>query len=442
VTAFGWTRPKAELTATVEHRILEQTAGVPSSSSDWRGNSPITADLGVLFGRAKRRSQWRAVTLIAPPIVFVLLTFVMPIGVFMFRAVDNRDIAHLMPRTIESLADWDGKETPAEASFEALSTDLRQAQANHAIGLLASNLGQKYQGLRPMLMQLANLSVPAGGVKTAAVAANPRWNEPAVWSVIARQRAMLTPQFLLLSVDLTQDWTGRIVAVDPNQALFAEVIVRSVWIALVVTVLTLLVGFPVAYLIAGVGRHSANLLLILVLLPFWTSLLVRTLAWMILLDDRGVINNVLTWAHLIDAPLHLMYNRLGVYIGMVYVFLPFIVLPLYATMLGVPKESIRAAASLGANRIQAFRYVFLPQVVPGTVAGTVTVGVLSVGYYITPLLLGGPHEQMLSYFVSFFINGTLNWNMAAALAFLLLVLVVACLSVVLWAVGLKRLNWS
>src|SRR5579862_1598035 len=108
--ASGRTRPEAEFATSVEHRILEQAAGAPSSSGDWRENAPIVADLGVLFRRAKRRRQWRAVALIAPPIVFVLLTFVMPIGVFMFRAVDNRDIAHLMPRTIESLAGWDGKE--------------------------------------------------------------------------------------------------------------------------------------------------------------------------------------------------------------------------------------------------------------------------------------------------------------------------------------------
>lgn len=421
---------------------MEQTAGTPLSSSDWRENARVTAGLGVLFRRANRRRQWRAASLIAPPIVFVFLTFVMPIGVFLFRAVDNRAIAHMLPRTIETLSDWNGKEAPEESAFAALAEDLRQDKDNRTLGILSSNLGQKFQGLRPMVMQLANLTAPPGGVKAAAIAANPHWNEPAVWSVIARQRSTLTPQFLLMSVDLTQDWTGRIVAVAPSQALFVEVILRSVWIALVVTVLTLLVGFPVAYLMAGVSRHRANLLLILVLLPFWTSLLVRTMAWMILLDDRGVINNVLVWAHAIDAPLHLMTNRLGVYIGMVYVFLPFIVLPLYATMLGVPRESMRAAASLGANRIQAFRHVFLPQVVPGTVAGAVTVGVLSVGYYITPLLLGGPHEQMLSYFVAFFINGTLNWNMAAALAMLLLVLVVASLSVVIWAVGLKRLNWT
>ena len=161
--------------------------------------------------------------------------------------------------------------------------------------------------------------------------------------------------------------------------------------------------------------------MILVLLPFWTSLLVRTGAWVVLLQREGPVNGLLQALGLTDEPLQLVYNRFGVYVAMTHILLPFMVLPLYSVMRGIPPEYMRAAASLGARPLRAFLRVYLPQTVPGIGAGCLLVFILAIGYYITPALVGGANDQMVSYFVAFFTNQTVNWGMAAALGAVLLI---------------------
>jgi len=162
-----------------------------------------------------------------------------------------------------------------------------------------------------------------------------------------------------------------------------------------------------------------------VLVPFWTSLLVRTAAWVALLQKEGVVNDFLIWLGLIEAPVQLIFNRIGVYIAMVHILLPFMILPLYAVMRGVPQEHMRAAASLGAKPVAAFLTVYLPQTVPGLAGGSMLVFIIALGFYLTPSLVGGGSDQMLSYLVAQYGMATANWGMAAALALLLLACVAA-----------------
>ena len=225
-----------------------------------------------------------------------------------------------------------------------------------------------------------------------------------------------------------------------DQAIYQNVFIRTFWMSLVITVCCLLLAYPLAYLLATLPERSANLLMILVLLPFWTSVLVRIAAWIVLLQSNGLINQFLMGLGLIDTPLQLVFNRIGVYISMVHIMLPFMVLPLYSVMKSIPNSYQRAAISLGCSPIASFWRVYFPQTYAGVGAGCLLVFILSIGYYITPALLGSPNDQMVSYFVAFYTNTTINWGMATALGGLLLLATLLLYIVYNWLVGADRLK--
>ena len=191
--------------------------------------------------------------------------------------------------------------------------------------------------------------------------------------------------------------------------------------------LCLLLGYPIAYLLASLPLRSSNLLLILVLLPFWTSLLVRTASWKVLLQQQGVINDVLVWLGVIDDAhrLVMINNATGTIIAMTHILLPFMILPLFSVMKTISPSYLRAAKSLGANDWTAFWRVYFPQTIPGIGAGAILVFILSIGYYITPELVGGTSGVFISNRIAYHISSSLNWGLAAALATLLLILVLA-----------------
>ena len=203
---------------------------------------------------------------------------------------------------------------------------------------------------------------------------------------------------------------------------YLTVIWRTFQTSALVTLLCLALGYPLAYLLATLRPRVARLLMIVVILPFFTSIIVRTYAWMVLLGRNGVVNQYLTWLGLIDAPLPLLYNKGGVLIGMTYVLLPYMVLTVYSVMRGIEPAFIRAAHSLGASRWQAFRKVFLPLSLPGIAGGTLLVFILSLGFFITPALMGGPSDVMIAMLIEREVEFTLNWSFASALAVILLAL--------------------
>ena len=193
-------------------------------------------------------------------------------------------------------------------------------------------------------------------------------------------------------------------------------------VAGLVTAICLLLAYPVANLLAGLPPRKANLLMVLVLLPFWTSLLVRTTAWIVLLQKQGVINDILVGAGMVsdENRIALIYNQAGTLIAMSHVLLPFMILPIYAVMKTVPPTYMRAAASLGATPLTAFLRVYLPQTMPGVGAGVILVFILSLGYYITPALVGGDSGSLISNMIAYHMQKSLNWGLAAALSTLLL----------------------
>jgi putative spermidine/putrescine transport system permease protein len=195
--------------------------------------------------------------------------------------------------------------------------------------------------------------------------------------------------------------------------------------SLVITFSCIILGYPVAWLLANLPMRQANLLMILVLLPFWTSLLVRTSAWKVMLQQQGVINDILVYFGMVanDGRLALINNQTGTIIAMTHILLPFMILPMYSVMQTIPPSYLRAAKSLGANNWTAFWRVYFPQSVPGIVAGSILVFILSIGYYITPEIVGGTKGVFISNRIAFHILTSLNWGLAAALGTILLVVV-------------------
>jgi putative spermidine/putrescine transport system permease protein len=281
---------------------------------------------------------------------------------------------------------------------------------------------------------------PDGSWAQTLAAIDPTWGEPPIWLALQRSATPYTDVYLLAAVDLERDHAGNIVSVPPEQAIYRTVLLRTLWISGIVTLACLVLGYPLAYRLATLPEGTANLLMILVLLPFWTSLLVRTASWIVLLQREGPINEALQWLGLINEPLALVYNRIGVYIAMTHVLLPFMVLPLYSVMRGIPPNYVRAALSLGARPTTAFARVYLPMSMPGVAAGCLLVFILAIGYYITPALVGGQADQMISYFVAFFTLQTVNWGMAAALGTVLLAGTVVLYLIYARLVGIDRLR--
>ncbi len=189
----------------------------------------------------------------------------------------------------------------------------------------------------------------------------------------------------------------------------------------------ILLGYPIAFLLATLPMRSSNVLMILVLLPFWTSLLVRTSAWKVLLQNQGVINDFLVWLGVIadGNRLELINNVTGTVIAMTHILLPFMILPLFSVMKTIPPTYMRAAKSMGANDFMAFRRVYFPQSIPGIGAGSILVFILAIGYYITPEIVGGTKGVFISNRIAYHISSSLNWGLGAALGAILLVVVLA-----------------
>jgi putative spermidine/putrescine transport system permease protein len=381
--------------------------------------SPIEPAAGRRRSGAKR--GW-TFALVAPLLLFLAIGFLAPVLLMMARGVTDHELATAWPRTAEALREWDGQSLPDDGLARILRTEMTASRRAGTLNLVANRLNYDRVGSRSLVYATA-AAIEAGAPSESLAdlaRIDPRWGEPAQWATMRHAAGPLTSFYLLASVDRRLNADGRIERVEPEQAVFVEILLRTFKISAVVALLCALLGYPVAYLLASLPARWANPLLILVLLPFWTSALVRTTAWVVLLQTEGVLNNLLLDVGLIEAPLALVYNRIGVYIAMTHVLLPFLVLPLYGVMKSIPAAEMRAASSLGATPAAAFLKVYFPQAVPGLAAGMIIVFTLALGYYITPALVGGGGDQMLSGSIAFYTNQTLNWGMAAALSLLLL----------------------
>ncbi|MCH9674529.1 MAG: ABC transporter permease, partial [Gammaproteobacteria bacterium] len=318
--------------------------------------------------------------------------------------------------------EWDGQALPDEATFESLVEDLRIGYAARTLPKVALRLNYEESGFRSLLMRTGRkakrIEAP---YRSAVLEIDKRWNDLRYWRTIKGNDSRFTLHYLLQAVDLDLQWDGSIQRAPIDKRLYIDNLLRTLWIAFIVTLVCVLLGYPLAYLIVTSSPRTSSILILLVLLPFWTSLLVRTAAWVIVLQKAGIVNEALLRLGVIDEPLTLIFNRTGVYIAMVHILLPFMILPLYSVMKGIPGDHIRAASSLGAKPMAAFFGVYFPQTLPGLAAGCLLVFVIALGFYITPMLIGGGSDQMLAFLIAEFATNTANWGLAGALALVLLV---------------------
>ncbi|HEY9064853.1 MAG TPA: ABC transporter permease, partial [Burkholderiaceae bacterium] len=305
----------------------------------------------------------------------------------------------------------------------ALIADLGALPDSADAGALARRLNTEVAGARSLVMG-AYRALPLDGtapdMKAKLLALDERWGEPKYWQAIAKNASRWTPDYLLASVDLKRGADGSIERMPEDQQVFGRILLRTFQISAVVMLSCLLLGYPLAYWLSTLSARQANVLMILVLVPFWTSILVRVAAWIVLLQSEGLVNRGLMAIGLIDHPLALLFNRVGVVIAMTHILLPFMILPLYSVMKSVPPTYLRAAVSLGSAPLAAFFRVYVPQTYAGIGAGGLLVFILAIGYYVTPALLGGVDDQMLSYYIAQYTNVNINWGMACALGALLL----------------------
>ena len=401
--------------------------------------------LKVSLARAERRKRITCFLLVVPLLLFVIVTFIIPIGDLALGSVRNPQVVTYLPRTADAIQEWDGQEVPGEPVFEALIEDLRDGRGSPAIGRVGARLNYEKSGMRSTMQRAgraANRLEPP--YRESLIERDDTWGELETWRVIQRESSPYTLSYFVAALDMTYDENGNIVRVDEDRRVYVQLFMRTFWLSVIITVLTLLLGFPIAYLMAHMRARYANLLMILVLLPFWTSLLVRTSSWIVMLQQQGVLNDILVSLGVIgeDGRLLMVYNQTGTIVAMTHILLPFMVLPLYSIMKTIPPSYMRAARSLGANQWTAFWRVYVPQTVAGIGAGGVLVFIIAIGYYITPALVGGQSGQMISNFIAFHMQRSLNWGLAAALGTILLVTVIVLYYLYNKLIGVDRLKFG
>jgi len=353
-----------------------------------------------------------------------LFSFLIPIFEMTFRSVDNWHVSTLMPATTAALKDWDGKEIPGEPVFAALVEDLKAGAKSREIGKVGTRLNYEKSGLRSMITGSARKAkkITEGPYKEKVLKMHKKWGELDTWTVIKRNTAPYTIGYYLNAVDMKYDKAGNIVMQNENRRIYGKLFMRTFAISISITLICVVLAYPISYLLATLPLRYSNLLMIFVLLPFWTSLLVRTTAWIAMLQSQGVLNDLFVFFGLIDDNnrLQLIHNLTGTVIAMTHILLPFMVLPLYSVMKTIPPSYIRAALSLGANPVIAYIRVYMPLTLSGIGAGSILVFILSIGYYITPALVGGTDGTLISNQIAYHMQTSLNWGLAGALGAILL----------------------
>ncbi|MEC9345671.1 MAG: ABC transporter permease [Pseudomonadota bacterium] len=406
-----------------------------ATADDYR-DSPgqlVTADgkpLKVALRRALRRQRMISLALAAPLLVFVLVSFIMPIADMLFRSVENEIVADILPRTVTALDGWDetAGELPGEDVYAALVQDLKVAKENRTNTQVGQRLNYEKSGMSSLFRGSARKAarMTEGPYRPAMIEAHKAWGEVETWQTIKLFAPEYTIGYFISAIDAKRTADGGLEFLPEEKAIYGTLFVRTMMMSVAITVMTLLLGFPIAYMISTASTKTGNLLLILVLLPFWTSLLVRTTSWIALLQQQGVINDALVFIGLVSESgrLELIHNATGSVIAMTHILLPFMVLPLYSVMKTIPPSYMRAATSLGAHPWLAFWKVYFPGTVPGIGAGAILVFILAIGYYITPELVGGTSGTFISNRIAYNISTSLNWGLAAALGCILLGIVV------------------
>lgn len=398
-----------------------------------------------------RRAKWRAFLLTCPLLLFLILSFVVPICQMLWRSANNPTVANVVPEFTQAIQAWDeSTELPPEELVKLFVQDLAKARKVREVGKTVGNLAVRINYEIPGSGSLFKSTARKAGKFEDAnyteqlIAINKKWANPHLWRTMKRVSHSITPSFYVAALDRKYDENGEIVKKPENLQIYVNIFWRTFYLSGLITCICLILAFPIAYLMSVLPLKTSNLLMIMVLLPFWTSLLVRTTAWIAILQSQGVINNLLVWVGVIadDARPQMIYNQTGTIIAMVHILLPFMVLPLFSVMKTIPPSYMRAARSMGGSWMYSFRRVYLPQTIPGIAAGTLLVFILALGYYITPALVGGQDGLLISNLIAGHMQKSLNWSLAAALGTLLLVVVLVLYWLYNKLVGVDNLKFG
>ncbi|WJT08258.1 ABC transporter permease [Vibrio harveyi] len=400
-------------------------------------------DLKAQLQKAERRKTIRSIMLTVPLVCFILLTFAFPILEMLYRSVDNRAIPQALPETIQALESWDYRGQPHPEVITAFSHELLGLYQSKTLPKIANRMNIEVSGMRSLMMKTGRKlsrveSLPASITELSKL--DKRWTETKYWAAFKNLSGAITLSHYLAALDMQVNEFGEIEAQPEKRQIYVDLFFKTFWMSVLITLICLVMAYPVAYLLANLPDKRANLLLIVVLLPFWTSLLVRTTSWIVLLQNQGVINDLLIWSGLTSERIQMIHNTFGTVVSMVHILLPFMILPLYSVMKGISPTYFRAARSLGATPLVAFAKVYMPLTLPGIGAGALLTFILSIGFYITPALVGGRSGQMISNMIAYHMQTSLNWGMAGALGGLLLFVVLALFYVFNRVVGINNIK--
>ena len=378
--------------------------------------------LKVSLKRSQRRSKMRAFMLVFPLLAFIFISFIVPIGSLFTRSVDDKLVNQVLPLTFEELKNWDGQNVPDEPLFAAMFMDLKNADKIE-IGRVSTRMNYEKSGWKSLLKKtsrkMKNIDGPP--YKDQMIKIHKRWGKVEFWQSLTAMKDPYTLGYYLNAVDLKYGYNKSIEKQPEKRQVYNLLWKRTLLVSLLVTVFCLILGYPVAHLLATLPLSKSNLLMICVLIPFWTSLLVRIVSWMVMLQQEGVVNDTLVAFGLPEEwRLPMMYNFTGTLIVMTQILLPFMILPIYSVMKTIPPSYMRAAQNLGATPTLAFLRVYMPQTLPGIGAGSILVFIVAIGYYITPELVGGKDGRLIGNFIAFHMQNTLNWGLAAAMGVVLL----------------------
>ena len=386
--------------------------------------------LKVSLKKTERKNKIKAFLLVFPLLLFIIVTFVVPIGDMLLRSVDDSQINEVYGKTFEEYKKWDKEKDklPPEAVYKALFNDIAYGDKIQ-IGRSITRMNYSKSGwkslikkTRRQIKKIVKSEEFPTSYKDALIEINIGWADPTFWYSMSQMLSESTPIYYWNAIDRTYDQDANVVRQPEERRMYVRTWIKTFKVSVYVTFFCLVLGFPVAHLLANLPLRYSNLLMIFVLLPFWTSLLVRTTAWIVMLQQNGVINGVLVWLGILsdEGRIQMVYNQTGTIIAMTQILLPFMVLPLYSVMKVIPKSHMRAAQNLGAKPANAFRRVYLPQTVPGMSAGGLLVFVLAIGYFITPELVGGKDGQLIGHWIAYHLKTTLNWGLCSALGGILL----------------------
>ena len=399
--------------------------------------------LKVSLKRAERINKIRALVLVLPLTLFIIITFVIPILSMLLRSVDDKQINTVFPKTFKIYEQWDQKELPSEEMYATLFNEVMTADKRQ-IGKASTRMNYSKSGWKSLIKKSKRQfkKIKEGPYKEKMIAIDKRWAKMEFWQAIGQMVDPYTAGYYLNAVDLKYDSNRKIVQQPKKRRIYNHTWIKTFKVSILVTLFCLILGYPIAHLLATLPLKYSNLLMIFVLLPFWTSLLVRTVSWIIILMKKGVFNSILVWAGIIadENRMQLIYNETGTLIAMTQILLPFMVLPLYSVMKTIPPSYMRAALNLGAQPMHAFYRVYMPQTVPGISAGGLLVFVLAIGYFITPELVGGSDGLLIGHFIAFHLKTTLNWGLCAALGAILLAVMLVLYWVYNKVVGIENIK--